>query len=70
MGWFSSDEIVTNSASCPPQENFQLTQAIALSVLAGIAVGYIVTRALIKAHKHQTVRVAERAARVATINNV
>lgn len=67
MGWFSSDEIVTNSAVCPPQENYHLTQAIALAVLAGIAVGYIVTKIVVKAHKNHTIRVAERAVRVANV---
>lgn len=70
MGWFSSDEIVTNNATCPPQDNYHLTQAIALCVLAGIAVAYVVIKAIIKANKHHTVRVVERAARVASINTV
>lgn len=64
MGWFSADEIVAPATANIENSNNN-AQTIALCVLEAVATGYVLLKALLKAHRNHTVRVAERAARVA-----
>lgn len=66
MGWFSSDEIVTTNQMA--QSDHHETQAIALCVLAGVAIFYVVTKIILKLHKSHTERLAERVARRAAVH--
>lgn len=59
MGWFSADEIVA-PAVVSNAESHHTAQTVALCVLATVAVGYIVVKSLMKCHRQQTERVAER----------
>lgn len=70
MGWFSADEIVvpTSSVTSAPSNSGHLTaQTVALCVLAGVAVGYLLVKAVTKCHRQQTERVAERVSRLANL---
>lgn len=67
MGWFSADEIVAPVSNSENKNENHTAQTVALCVLAAVAVGYIAVKILAKLHRQQTERVAERAARLATL---
>lgn len=68
MGWFSADEVIAPTISTTNNtEPHNVAQAVALCVIAGVAVSYIIVRAVLKAHKRRTERVAERAVRLAAV---
>lgn len=68
MGWFSADEIVAPaSSSASDSGNSHTTQTVALCILAGVALAYVGVKLLVKLHRQHTERVAERAARRATL---
>lgn len=67
MGWFSADEVIAPTISTTNTEPHNVAQAVALCVIAGVAVGYIIVRTVLKAHKRRTERVAERAVRLAAV---
>lgn len=68
MGWFSADEIVAPiSNSDASEEKSHSVQAVAICIFTAVAVGYIVVKGLIKLHRQQTERLAERAVRLATL---
>lgn len=64
MGWFSADEIVAPTSSNSSGSDHNVAQTAALCVLAGVALGYILIRAVLKAHKRRTEQIAERAVRL------
>lgn len=66
MGWFSADEIVA-PAVLSNAEGHHTAQAVALCILAGVAVGYLLVKAVSKCHRRETERVAERATRLANL---
>lgn len=57
MGWFSADEVVTPVIN--NVNDHHATQTVALCVLAGVALGYVMLRGLMKIHRQHTERVAE-----------
>lgn len=66
MGWFSADEIVA-PAAVTTTESHHTAQTVALCLMAGVAVGYLLVKSLMKCHRQQTERVAERTARLANL---
>lgn len=67
MGWFSADEIVAPTITASAPNGHHVAQTIALCVMAGVAVGYILAKSIIRCHRQQTERAAERTARLATL---
>lgn len=68
MGWFSADEIVAAPAAAvggqtQPQCGNHTAQTVALCAMAVFAAGYVIFKAVAKVSRHNTERVAERAAR-------
>lgn len=68
MGWFSADEIVAAPAAASggqpqPQCGHHTTQTVALCAMAVFAAGYLIFKGVAKINRHNTERVAERAAR-------
>lgn len=62
MGWFSADEIVAPTTSSSEKTD-NTAQTVSLCILAGVAVGYLLFKAVMKLHRQQTERAAERVAR-------
>lgn len=66
MGWFSADEIVA-PAVVSSETGHQTAQTVALCVLAGVTVSYLLVKNLMRCHRQQTERVAERTARLTSL---